>query len=131
MNQIDVLVVVDANGALASGDLGSNVYLVDTNKHVGSGNEGQQELLTACRDGQIVNWHITGVSPSSDLSITSFIGQMINDKICVPQLVTSVDDPFWQGRVEAQGATGQQQYSVVVSIDGRSMSFDPFLVIGK
>ncbi len=129
MNQVDVLIVVDAEGALASGDLGANVYLIDSNKHVGSGNEGQQELMTVCKDGQVINWRITGVSPSSDVVITQYTGQMINDKVCVPIPVTSVDGPYWQGRVEAQGTKGNQQYSVVVSIDGRAMTFDPYLVV--
>ncbi|GAB7262010.1 MULTISPECIES: alpha-pore-forming tripartite toxin MakABE regulator [Dickeya] len=129
MNEIDVLIVVDAEGALASGNLGSNVYLIDTNKYIGSGNEGQEELKTACQDGQVINWHVTGVSLSSDVSIISFTGQMVNDKVCVPVAVSSVNGTYWQGRVEAQGTTGSQQYSVVLGLDGRSMTFDPFIVI--
>ncbi|MBO8134137.1 MULTISPECIES: alpha-pore-forming tripartite toxin MakABE regulator [Dickeya] len=129
MNEIDVLIVVDAEGALASGNLGSNVYLIDTNKYIGSGNEGQEELKTACQDGQVINWHVTGVSLSSDVSIISFTGQMVNDKVCVPAAVNSVNGTYWQGRVEAQGTTGSQQYSVVLGLDGRSMTFDPFIVI--
>ncbi|AYH47022.1 MULTISPECIES: hypothetical protein [Dickeya] len=129
MNEIDVLIVVDAEGALASGNLGSNVYLIDTNKYIGSGNEGQEELKTACQDGQVINWHVTGVSLSSDVSIISFTGQMVNDKVCVPVAVNSVNGTYWQGRVEAQGTTGSQQYSVVLGLDGRSMTFDPFIVI--
>ncbi|WP_049854435.1 alpha-pore-forming tripartite toxin MakABE regulator [Dickeya fangzhongdai] len=129
MNEIDVLIVVDAEGALASGNLGSNVYLIDTNKYIGSGNEGQEELKTACQDGQVINWHVTGVSLSSDVSIISFTGQMVNDKVCVPVAVNSVNGTYWQGRVEAQGTTGSQQYSVVLGLNGRSMTFDPFIVI--
>ncbi|MDD1015699.1 alpha-pore-forming tripartite toxin MakABE regulator [Pseudomonas rubra] len=129
MSQIDVLIVVDAEGALASKDLGSNVYLIDTNKHVGSGSEGQAELKTVCKDGQVINWRVAAVSPSSDVSITQFTGQMINDRFCIPSQVTTPDGIYWQGRVEAQGATGSQQYSVELSLDGQAMSFDPFLEI--
>ena len=49
MKKVEILMVVDAAAALASRDLQSNIYLVDTNKYVGSGNEGQAELKTACR----------------------------------------------------------------------------------
>ncbi|ASN86886.1 alpha-pore-forming tripartite toxin MakABE regulator [Pectobacterium versatile] len=129
MNEIDVLIVVDAENALASNNLGSNVYLIDTNKYMGSGNEGQEELKTSCHDGQVINWHVTGVSLSSDVSILSFTGQMVNDKVCVPVAVNSINGTYWQGRVEAQGTTGGQQYSVVLELDGRSMTFDPFIEI--
>lgn len=129
MNEIDVLIVVDAENALASTDLSSNVYLIDTNKYMGSGNEGQEELKTVCQNGQVINWHVTGVSLSSDVSILAFIGQMVNDKICIPVAVNSINGTYWQGRVEAQGTTGSQQYSVVLELDGRSMTFDPFIEI--
>lgn len=129
MNNIDVLIVVDVQGALA-GSLSDNVYLIDTNKHVGSGSEGQTELRTACQDGQVINWSVTPVSPSSDVNITKFTGQMISTEICVPSPVTVLGVTYWAGRVEARGFTGNQQYSVELTMDGKTMSFDPFLVIG-
>lgn len=127
--QIDVLIVVDVEGALA-GALQDNVYLVDTNKYVGSGNEGQVELKTACSEGQTITWNVTPIAPTSNVVITQFTGQMIDDKICVPQSYNSPDGPYWSGIVEAQGATGQQQYSIVLTMDGKAMSFDPYLEIG-
>lgn len=129
MKKIAVLIVVDAAAALSSRDLQSNVYLVDTNKYVGSGNEGQAELKTACNDGQLIYWRVVAVSPDNEVDITSFSGQMINDRICVPQEQGLSGDKFWEGRVEAQGQASTQQYSVVLSVDGSSMTFDPFLVI--
>jgi hypothetical protein len=129
LSQVDILVVADVEGALASGDLQSNVYLIDTNKHAGSGSEGQAELYTSCKDGQILNWSVVGVSPSSDVEISQFTGQMIDDKKCVPQAVTTPDGTYWSGRVEAQGFKGNQQYSMVLTMDGKPMTFDPFLKI--
>jgi hypothetical protein len=129
MNNIDVLIVVDTQGALA-GSLQDNVYLIDTNKHVGSGSEGQAELQTRCQDGQVINWSVTPLSPSEDVNITQFTGQRKNDRICVPQAVTALGVTYWTARVEAQGVTGQQQYSVELTMDGKTMSFDPFLIIG-
>ncbi|QIG99135.2 MULTISPECIES: alpha-pore-forming tripartite toxin MakABE regulator [unclassified Bradyrhizobium] len=129
LSQVDVLIVADVEGALASGNLQDNVYMIDTNKHAGSGIEGQAELYTAVKDGQVLNWSVVGVSPSSDVNITQFTGQMINDKICVPQSVTTPDGTYWSGRVEAQGFKGNQQYSCVLTMDGKAMTFDPFLKI--
>lgn len=129
MNELNIVIVVDAENALASNDLGSNVYLIDTNKYMGSGYEGKEELKTACQDGQVINWHVTGVSPSSNVSIYRFTGQMVNDKVCVPGAVNNINGTYWQGRVEAQGTTGIQQYSVVLDLDGRAMTFDPFIEI--
>jgi hypothetical protein len=129
MKTICVLIVVDVEAALATNDLTDNVYLIDTNKYVGSGAEGQAELRTACRDGQLIVWSVAPVAPSSDVEIAGFTGQMVNDRICVPQPVSTPDSTYWEGRVEARGVASTQQYSVNLSMDGRVMTFDPFLVI--
>lgn len=126
--EINVLIVVDVEGALASGDLDSNVYLVDTNKFFGSYNEGQEELVTTCSDGQIIIWSVAPINPGDDVEITDFTGQMIDQKICVPTQSTIVTGvTVWSGRVESQGSIAQYQYSCVLSFDGKAMSFDPFL----
>ncbi len=126
--QINVLIVVDVEGALASGDLGSNVYLIDSNKYFGSGSEGQEELVTACVDGEIIIWSVTPVNPGDDAQIVGFTGQMIDQKICLPTQSTLVTgETVWAGRVESQGAVAQYQYSCTLSFDGKAMNFDPFL----
>lgn len=126
--QINVLIVVDVEGALASGDLGSNVYLIDSNKYFGSGSEGQEELVTACLDGQVIIWSVTPVNPGDDAEIVGFKGQMIDQKICLPTQSTLVTgETVWAGRVESQGAVAQYQYSCTLSFDGKAMDFDPFL----
>ncbi|MDR0281246.1 MAG: hypothetical protein LBJ37_25565 [Paucimonas sp.] len=127
-NEIYVLVVVDVEGALASGNLGTNVYLVDTNKEFGSSAEGQEELVTSCTDGQIVIWSVSPINPGDNVVISGFTGQMVSDKVCVPQQSTLVTgETVWSARVESQGATGQYQYSCTLSFDGDAMTFDPFL----
>lgn len=126
--EINVLIVVDVEGALASGDLGSNVYLIDSNKHFGSGSEGQEELVTACLDGQIIIWSVTPVNPGDDAEIVGFTGQMVTSKVCNPQQsVLPTGDTVWSGRVESQGTAATYQYSCTLSFDGKSMNFDPFL----
>lgn len=126
---VDVLIVVDTAGALASRDLGANVYLIDTNKHDGSGNEGQAELYTACDDGDTIVWRVVSVAPSGDVSISNFTGQMITNNVCVPRKQGFTGEYYWAGRVESQGRTEQEQYSVVLNVEGVSMTFDPFLKI--
>ncbi|MDD7805162.1 MAG: hypothetical protein PUP46_06310 [Endozoicomonas sp. (ex Botrylloides leachii)] len=129
MKTIQVLIVVDGSAALASNDLQSNVYLVDTNKYMGSGNEGQAELKTACLDGQLICWRVVPISQDTEVSISKFTGQMIDDSFCVPQKQGIEGDIYWEGRVESRGKSGMQQYSTVLIIDGKSMTFDPFLDI--
>ncbi|EKF9615121.1 hypothetical protein O1C76_002235, partial [Vibrio cholerae] len=82
MKKVEILMVVDAAAALASRDLQSNIYLIDTNKYMGSGNEGQAELKTACKDGQLLCWRVVAISPDNEVDIVEFNGQMINDRVC-------------------------------------------------
>ncbi|HEX6911000.1 MAG TPA: hypothetical protein VF142_11430, partial [Longimicrobium sp.] len=117
MGVVSVLIVVDVEAALAQG-LGTNVYLVDTNKYVGSGNEGQAELQTACTNGDTINWTVAPVAPETSVSIQNFTGQMVNDGICTPELVKAPGGIYWSGVVQAQRVTGQQQYSVTLLADG-------------
>lgn len=128
MKTVSVLIVVDALNALAHG-LPQNVYMVDSNKHFGSGGEGGKELLTAVHDGQTIRWHIVGVSPENDVEIAGFTGQMVDGKFSNPKKDKIEGQVFWEGRVESQGETGTVQYSVDVSVDGKIMTFDPHLEI--
>lgn len=130
MSIINVLIAVDVEGALASGNLQNNVYLVDTNKYMGSYNQGS-ELVTDCHDMDTIQWSVTPIAPQNNVSINSFTGQAIDNKICVPSQQGVAPDVYWQGTVETQGNTGQYQYSVVLSFEGKTMSFDPFLNVIK
>lgn len=129
MKEINILIVVDTEGALASGNLGGNVYLIDTNKFFGSYNIGQEELVTACMDGQIIIWSVTPVNPGNDAQISGFTGTMIDDKVCVPAKGTlpGTGAVVWSARVQSQGATGKYQYSCDLTFDGKTMTFDPYI----
>jgi hypothetical protein len=129
VKNIDVLIVVDVEAALASENLGENVYLIDTNKYSGSGNEGQEELKTTCGDGQLISWRVAPISSSTDADIVSFTGEMIDQKICTPGPQGPPGDEYWEGRVESRGAAATYQYSVALSFDGKQMTFDPFIVV--
>ena len=125
-----LLIVVDALGATTSGNLSTKVYLIDTNKHNGSGNEGQDELYTACKStnqgGDTIVWAIAPVDPSSDVSIAGFTGTMITSKALLP---SAFPNGSWSGMLAPNLPAGNIQYSVTVNIDGKPYNFDPFLQV--
>lgn len=130
MKTVNVLMIVDVEGALSSGNLTENIYLVDTNKHFGSGREGQAELVTACNDGEIIVWSVTPINPGNDVQIQSFEGEIIDKKICVPKQSTLVTgEVVWSGRVESQGASQTYQYNCTLTFDGKPLTFDPYLQV--
>lgn len=129
MANVNVLVVIDVLGAVTSGNLQNNVYLIDSRKYMGSWQEGQCELQTVCIDSEIINWRVASVDPGTDVKITGFTGQMVNDKVCVPTQQGLPGDKYWAGRVQAQGFIGFKQYSIVVKMESKTMTFDPYINI--
>lgn len=106
------------------------MYLVDTTGYLGRAGEGTNELHTNCSDGQTINWSVVPVDPNTNIGITGFSGQMVDDHICTPQEVTAPGGTYWSAIVESQGQAGQQQYTVGLSADGVNLpGFDPFLQI--
>lgn len=129
MNRIDILIAIDVLGALAAGTLEGYVYLVDTNKYLGSWQEGQSALNTVCQDGQSLTWSITPVDPGSQIDITAFSGQMVDQNICVPAPDPFMGNTVWNGRVETQGAFASYPYSVTVTMSGKAMTFASYLKV--
>ena len=127
MGKINVLVVVDALGAGTSGSLKDNVYLVDTEKYLGSWNEGQNDLHTLTEDGQFICWSVVSVNTGSDVDINSFSGQMVDQKICCPSRQGIEGDYVWEGRIES--SPGRYPYTVSLSIDGNILSFTAYLEV--
>ncbi|MBM7868472.1 hypothetical protein GTO89_16345 [Heliobacterium gestii] len=128
MKSIDVLVIVDTQGALTSNDLHNNVYLVDTNKFFGSYQQGQPELVTNCYDTQTINWRVMSINPGNDVQINRFTGEMVNMQVCVPKKLGTVQDTFWQGIVQSRGALRRYQYSIELIFNGtKTLNFDPYI----
>lgn len=127
MGAVDILIVVDSDGALTSESLQDNVYLVDTTKYLGSWSEGQCELETSCYDLQTINWRVVPINGVSQVEISSFTGQMIDERVCVPERTGKGDNAFWQGVVQNRGQAGRYQYSCVLSFHGKPMTFDPWI----
>ncbi|PJJ47914.1 alpha-pore-forming tripartite toxin MakABE regulator [Hymenobacter chitinivorans] len=130
MSQINVLIAVDALGAVVSGNLQGNVYLIDTNKFMGSNAEGNSELVTSCHDEDTIVWTVAPIDPGINVVISSFTGDIVTQNICIPKKQDG-EGLTWKGTVVAPSPlpTSNTQYSVVLSIDGTQMAFDPFLSI--
>ncbi|WP_020653807.1 alpha-pore-forming tripartite toxin MakABE regulator [Massilia niastensis] len=129
MNTLSVLVVVDALGALSSGTLMDNVYLVDSSRYLGSWQEGTDSLHTLCQDGQLIRWYATGVSPGSRVAITGFAGPMADQGICVPVSSGGADGDYWTGRVASRGSFASWPYVVSLALGGQVMRFSPYLKV--
>ncbi|MCK4259138.1 MAG: hypothetical protein KAX49_09175 [Halanaerobiales bacterium] len=128
MKNVEVLIVVDVENALAQG-LSSNLYMIDSNKYVGSYREGTNELTTCCKNGQIIKWRVVGVSPDSSVSIEKFSGTATNDYIIMPKKKDDSGEEYWEARVEANGRNHNPQYNLFLNMNGKILSFDPFLNI--
>ena len=133
MTTVNVLMMVDVEGAESSGNLSENIYLVDTNKYLGSGSEGQTELVTRLDTGDTIVWSVASIDPGADVTIESFSGTAVSDRY-----ITPVQDPLSAGVWEAKfqppgGSAGQSyQYNATLKFNGtKEMTFDPFLVVAR
>lgn len=128
MATVSVLMVVDVEGALSSGDLQNNIYLVDTNKYVGSGREGQAELQTKLSSGDILQWTVSPVQPTGEVSIADLSGQAVGANVIKPQ-----QDPAtgaWESKFNTSGGPGTSyQYTATLQFEGKQLTFDPFLIV--
>ncbi|WP_296420318.1 hypothetical protein [Pseudooctadecabacter sp.] len=131
MSTVYVLIVVDVEGALASGDLASHVYLMDTTKYLGSGFEGTRELMTSLSVGDTIVWTAQPVDAGTEVTLVSISGQAVRDGVVTP--VTdpvsphSLMSPFQPAGGAASGTT--YQYDMTLSLEGTHLRFDPFLVV--
>lgn len=129
MRTINILVVVDCVGAIASGNLKNNTYIVDTNGYEGSWNEGTSQLVSVCQDGQGLSWSVASINPGNEVTFVSFSGSMVSSGICNPkkQGISGVES--WKGRVQSHGGIGQYQYNITLSINGKSMAFYAYIKV--
>lgn len=129
MNRIDILIVVDVVGALAAGTLQGYIYMVDSNKYLGSWQEGLSTLNTVCQSSQLLTWSVTSVDPVSDVCITGFSGLMVDSKVCLPAQDPFLGSTVWSGRVETHGAFASYGYTMTLTMGRSQMSFSASLKI--
>ena len=125
MSTVDVLMIVDVDGALSSGDLENNIYLVDTNKHCGSGSEGQSELNTVLKPGDTIRWAVVPLQPEGDVKIDGFSGTAVTNHIITPKQDPSGET--WSAQFKTFDS-GTFQYTATLRFnDAKDLTFDPFL----
>ncbi len=129
MNIIHAVIVIDTEGALSAGTLEGYVYMVDTNKYIGSWQEGQSDLHTVCEDGQKISWWAAPVNAGNSVSITGFSGQMVASKSCVPKQDILAGEGVWTGQVETQGSVGSFPYTVTLELGSKPLSFSGTLKV--
>ncbi|MGN6255608.1 MAG: alpha-pore-forming tripartite toxin MakABE regulator [Solirubrobacterales bacterium] len=121
-----MLIVVDVAGALASGGLKNNCYMVDNNGYLGSWHEGSEELHTVCEDGQRIVWDVAPVSPDTEIAIAGFSGRMAEERVCAPKQLA---DGSWLGQVESRGVFASFPYTVTLAIDKTEMKATCFIKV--
>ena len=131
MANVNVLIVVDVEGALTTGALEKNIYMIDTNKYMGSGFEGTSELMTSIGIGDVIVWTIAPVDPSTPVEISGFSGQAVRDNyidpIQAPLSRQAYESKFQPPGTSSAGTTFQ--YTVSLSFENKRMTYDPFLVV--
>lgn len=129
---IEILIAVDVDGALRTGDLSKNLYMVDNRGNFilpffPSTGEGTHELVTSCEKGNSINWKVYPVDPRTEASIFSFQGK------AVPREINPVKTgDSWTGVVSGDATIGHKyQYSATLELGPHKtkMTFDPFLFI--
>ena len=135
MAEVNVLVIVDVLGAATNGGLANNVWMIDTGKYLGT-QECGNELVTLVNQGDTVAWTVTAVDPGTNVQFAS--GQPFTTLQTNPPTIPSVINPQqnpintaqFEGRFSPPGGTAAgttYQYSIALTMDGQTQSFDPFL----
>jgi len=136
MATINILVVVDVEGATSSGNLASNVWMIDTGKYLGTVEAGN-ELITYANNGDKLQWSLAAVDPGTNLAFapysanppSPFSGQAVPANIN-PQPVPLTNNTQYIAQFSVPGGTkagAQYQYRMTLAMDGKNYTFDPFL----
>ncbi|RFP17918.1 hypothetical protein D0T25_12280 [Duganella sp. BJB488] len=117
--------------ALSQQNLGNCVYMMDTNRYLGSNGAGGSELQTVCVNGQRVVWTVVSIDPNLPVAIGGFSSNgsypaaypnMIN-----PTAVPDTGGMVWGGNVNQANTQAQYSVNLLVGDDNTPMSFDPFI----
>jgi hypothetical protein len=128
MSAVDVLIVIDTDGAANSGNLRDNVLLLETAEDADLWNKQCCDLITCCKAGQIVKWKAIPKYPESAVEILEFKGQMVQGA-CKP-IQKDIFSGIWEGQV-SPSSKGTYQYTVDLIFDGIRMAFNPYLLVSK
>ncbi|TWB12288.1 hypothetical protein FBZ89_12667 [Nitrospirillum amazonense] len=133
MATINIMVAVDVETAqsTASGNvITKGLYMIDTTGYEGTA-EGGNELTTPCNAGDTLVWTIYPINPSDNIAITGFTGTAVNDKIFqnLGQQKTPAGVVYWTCAINFGTQSGSYQYSLNISMSGKSYTYDPFVKV--
>lgn len=113
MKTITIISLVDVVGALASGTIGGNLYLLDNNRLGGSSGEGTEVLKTMVNEGDQLVWTVMSLEPEAYASID---GILIDSDYCEPEQKTyeGSDVTYWVGKVKKKLQTVPYKLKVAV-----------------
>lgn len=116
---ITILGFVDVAQALADSSLDNNLYWLDNNSGAGSLYQGTDHLKTAVKNGDSVQWIISGLEVETRADIVKLAGKVeeIANIVSVP-IAPGVN--FWIGQIITT-ATGLFQYNVTLKVESRLM----------
>ena len=121
MGTIIIGVVVDVVAALSDDALADNIYLMDNNKEGGSIREGTASLQTKIAVGDTIQWVVNGMEVETAVNIRSVTGP--GAALCKPnKILLQSGGSFWQGVVVDSGRCGSYPYTLVLDVEGRTMS---------
>jgi hypothetical protein len=115
---ISITAVVDCVASLASGTVGGNVYLFDTNASGGSQGQGSQALHTRVARGDRLVWTVFGLECEAYVGIT---GISIDEAVCEPRrgFYPGTDIAYWTGTVSGDAA-GTSPYQLAFAVGTRT-----------
>lgn len=129
MSKVSVLLVVDVEGALSSNNLQDNIYLIDSNKYIGSSGEGGSNLATTLNAGSKIVWSVVPVQPDGQVSIAGFSGQAISENVINPKPEDD-DNESWVAHFNTNARQGTEfQYTATLQFEGKQLTFDPYLKV--
>jgi hypothetical protein len=124
---ITIIGIVDVAQALADNSLTNNIYWFDNNTVEGSLYQGTDHLSTAIKNGNRVQWVLSGLQVETTADIESIYGSVVN--IANPvSLPIAPGISFWSGQIVA-GASGLYQYGVTLKVESRSMVLSSVLAL--
>ncbi len=131
MGQLAIVVAVDAVGALATGTLSGNIWLVDGNRYRGSTGEGSEQLETAVEGAQIMNWLVAPLDGTMAVALESIGGEAVEREIMVAHQYESPElgegKGYWWGAMVDATRPGRYSYNLELDVQGTKMVFTSYV----
>lgn len=135
MGQLAIVVTIDQKGALESGSLDGNIYLVDNNTHAGSTGQGTQDLVTHIEGSQIMNWLVLGLDLAGPpVTLEKVGGEAVRKNVMVPQQFESPElgeglGLWWGATVDSKCDGKEFEYTLKFKVGDQIMKHDSNIVV--